>query len=233
MEAWTELFRSPVDVAGFIAYLLVFPVYHGLYPLLARRSPHATAKGRMDVLRRSWIEGLISRRDIIAAAQQTRNLTMMNSLLGSAALILLGMTANVLLTYPQVPKEVVHPRAWEQHPAAVSGKLYLLILVFAVAFSFYMAALRRLGQFNLVIGADPRLIEREEGAPVDYLTGLINTASNRYTLGVRAFFSAFPVFAWLFDPWLFLGITLFFGAKFVGFQDFARLLSRGVSTGAS
>ena len=224
MTPWNELFQSSVDVVGFALYLLVFPIYHGLYPFLARNSPHGTAKGRMDLLRRSWIEGLVERRDIVVAAQQTRNLTMMNSLLGSASLILLGMTANALLTYPKVPDQVAHPASWDLHPGAVSAKLYLLILVFAVAFSYYMAALRRLGQFNLVIGADPALIEAEEGPAVDYLTALINKASNRYTLGVRAFFSAFPLFAWLFDPWVFIILTVFFGAKFAGFQDFARLL---------
>jgi uncharacterized membrane protein len=224
MNPWNDLFQTRLDIVGFGLYLLVFPVYHGLYPILAKNSPHGTAKGRMDLLRRSWIEGLVERRDIVAAAQQTRNLTMMNSLLGSAALILLGMTANALLTYPKVAAQVAHPENWDLHPGAVSAKLFLLILVFSVAFSYYMSALRRLGQFNLVIGADPALIEAEEGPAVDYLTALINKASNRYTLGVRAFFSAFPLFAWLFDPWLFLILTVFFGAKFAGFQDFARLL---------
>ncbi len=226
MSPWNDLLQSRLDIIGLAVYLAVFPVYHGLYPLLAKASPHRTAKGRMDIMRRSWIEGLVERRDIVAGAQQTRNLTMMNSLLGSASLILLGMTANVLLTYPKVASEVAHPESWDLHPGAVSAKLYLLILVFAVAFSYYMAALRRLGQFNLVIGADPDLIDREEGSTVDYLTALINKASNRYTLGVRAFFSAFPLFAWLFDSWVFLILTLFFAAKFVGFQDFAHLVKR-------
>ena len=226
MSSWTDLLQSNLDTVGLALYILVFPIYHGLYPLLAKRSPHGTAKGRMDIMRRSWIEGLVERRDIVAGAQQTRNLTMMNSLLGSAALILLGMTANILLTYPKVSAEVAHPESWDLHPGAVSVKLYLLILVFAIAFSYYMAALRKLGQFNLVIGADPALVDSEEGSMVDYLTALINRASNRYTLGVRAFFSAFPLFAWLFDSWVFLALTLFFGIKFIGFQDFARILKR-------
>lgn len=226
MSPLSDLLQSKTDLIGLVLYLLVFPVYHGLYPLLAKASPHHTAKGRMDIMRRSWIEGLVRRRDIVAGAQQTRNLTMMNSLLGSAALILLGMTANILLTYPKVSAAVVHPESWDLHPGAVSAKLYLLILVFAVAFSYYMAALRRLGQFNLVVGADPDLVDNEEGSMVDYLTALINKASNRYTLGVRAFFSAFPLFAWLFDSWVFLALTLFFGVKFVGFQDFRRILRR-------
>ena len=107
MSPWSDLLQSPVDVIGLALYVLVFPVYHGLYPLAAKRSPHGTAKGRMDIMRRSWIEGLIERREIVAAAQQTRNLTMMNSLLGSAALILLGMTANILLLLAlhYMPKE--------------------------------------------------------------------------------------------------------------------------------
>ena len=226
MSPWNDLLQSPVDAIGLALYVLVFPVYHSLYPLVARRSPHGTAKGRMDIMRRSWIEGLIERREIVAAAQQTRNLTMMNSLLGSAALILLGMTANILLTYPKVSTQIAHPESWDLHPGAVSVKLYLLILVFAMAFSYYMSALRRLGQFNLVVGADPKLVDSEEGSMVDYLTALINRASNRYTLGVRAFFSSFPLFAWLFDSWVFLGLTLFFGIKFLAFQDFGRLLKR-------
>lgn len=223
---WTHLFQSPLDVIGFGLFLVVFPIYHGLYPLATRRNPHQTAKGRMDIMRRSWIEGLVERGDIIAGAQQTRNLTMQNSLLGSAALILMGMTANALLTYPKVVSSVAHPQSWESNPEAVSAKLYLLILVFAIAFSYYMASLRRLGQFVLVIGTDPQVVDREEGSMVDYLSNLINKASNRYTLGVRTFFAAFPLFAWVFDPWAFIGITAFLAFKFMGLQDFTRLLRR-------
>lgn len=213
-------------MVGLVLFLVVFPIYHAAYPLAVKLSPRRTAKGRMDIMRRSWIEGLVKRRDIITGVQQVRNLTMVNSMLGSAALILLGMTANVLLTYPKVSAEVAHPDSWDLHPGAVSAKLYLLILVFAVAFSYYMAALRRLGQFNLVIGADPSTVDGAEGSMVDFLTELINRSSNRYTLGVRYFFSAFPLFAWLFDPWVFVGLTLLFGIKFVAFQDFARILKR-------
>ena len=135
MTPWSDLIQSRLDIVGLALYLLVFPVYHSLYPLLVKASPHRTAKGRMDIMRRSWIEGLVERRDILAGAQQIRNLTMVNSLLGSAALILLGITANVLLTYPRVTSEIAHPESRDLHPGAVSAKLYLLILIFAFAFS--------------------------------------------------------------------------------------------------
>jgi hypothetical protein len=84
-----------------------------------------------------------------------------------------------------------------------------------------MTSLRHLGHFNVVIGADPHVIELYEGSAVDYLSTLINRASNRYTLAVRCLYSASPLFFWLFDTRLFVGVTLFWALKFIGFQDFA------------
>lgn len=223
---WVVLFADPIDAIGLALFLLVFPVYHALYPYLNRLLPRHSAKARVDAFRRSWIEGLLERRDIIAAAQQTRNLTMVNSLLASSALILMGVTANVLIRYPKLSEAIVEPERWSQHPDAQAIKLFLLMIVFAVAFSYCMTSLRHLGHFNLVIGADPKLIEEREGPPVDYFSTLVNRASNRYTLAVRTFYSASPLFLWLFDARFFVALTLFWAIKFVGFQDFAHVLKR-------
>lgn len=221
---WLILFEDPVDTIGALLFLLVFPVYHALYPRLVRLFPRYAAKTRVDLFRRSWIEGLLERRDVLAAAQQTRNLTMVNSVLASSALILMGVTANVLIRYPLFSEAVSQPERWFLHPDAQEVKLFLLIIVFAVAFSYCMTSLRHLGHFNLVIGAEPSVIEEHEGPPVDYFTTLINRASNRYTLAVRCFYSASPLFLWLFDRWFFIGLTLFWSIKFIGFQDFAHVL---------
>jgi uncharacterized membrane protein len=223
---WLILFEDPVDTIGFGLFLLVFPVYHAVYPFLIRLFPQHSAKARVDAFRRSWIEGLLERRDIIAAAQQTRNLTMVNSLLASSALILMGVTANVLIRYPQLSESIIEPEQWSQHPDAQAVKLFLLIIVFAVAFSYCMTSLRHLGHFNLVIGADPELISELEGPPVDYFSTLVNRASNRYTLAVRCFYSASPLFLWLFDSWFFIALSFFWGIKFIGFQDFGHVLGQ-------
>ncbi|MEJ2343044.1 MAG: DUF599 family protein [Gemmatimonadales bacterium] len=89
-----------------------------------------------------------------------------------------------------------------------------------------MTSLRHLGHFNLVIGADPDVVREVEGSPVEYFSTLINRASNRYTLAVRCFYSASPLFLWLFDAWFFIALTLFWGIKFIGFQDFAHVLRK-------
>jgi uncharacterized membrane protein len=217
---WLEVFSQPVDMMGFILFVLIFPVYHGLYPWLMRVLPNRAARVRLDRLRRSWIEGLIMRRDLIAAAQQTRNLTMVNSLMASSSLILMGFTSNILIRWPQVTVELPHLSAAQTAQEAIQAKLLLLIMILGVAFGYSMTSLRHLGHFNLVIGADPELVEELEGSSVDYFSSLINRASNRYTLAVRCLYSASAAFFWLFDPWLFVAVTLFWGIKFIILQDF-------------
>ncbi len=221
---WLSLFEDPIDTVGLVIYILAFPVYHAVYPYLVRLRPKLAAKARIDAFRRSWIEGILERRDIMAAAQQTRNLTMVNSLLASSSLILMGFTANVLIRFPEFPKALAEPERWAGHPDAQAVKLFLLIVVFAAAFAYCMTSLRHLGHFNLVIGADPAVIAELEGPPVDYFSALVNRASNRYTLAVRCLFSASPLFVWLFDPWFFIGLTIFWSVKFIAFQDFAHVL---------
>ena len=137
-------------------------------------------------------------RRVEAAAQTTRNLTMVNTLLASSALILLGFTANIAHTTPSGPTEF---------------KLYLLMVIFAIAFSFFVTALRHIGHFNLTIGADPKVVEQLEGPPIEFFSNMIARASHRHTLGVRAFHSAFPLFLWVRSAELFLGMTMFWAIK--------------------
>lgn len=224
LEQWRVLLASPVDLVGLILFVLFFPIYHGIYPWLMLLFPNRAAKVRLDEYRRSWIEVLIDSGQRIVAVQQTRNLTMVNSLLASSALILMGFTANLLTRIPEVAQDLhqVTP-GWHSSPT-VTLKLMLLVIVFSVAFAYCMTALRHLGHFNLVIGADPKVLDRREGSAVDYLSALINRASNRSTLAVRCLYSASPLFLWLFDSRLFLGLTVLWGVKFIAFQDFAHVL---------
>ena len=75
-----------------------------------------------------------------------------------------------------------------------------------------------------------QIIRQHEGEPADYFTTLVNRASSRHTLAVRSLYSASPLFLWLFDSWFFIALTLFWGIKFIGFQDFAHVLRRQRST---
>lgn len=224
LQNLSGLFGGPLDFVAFLLYLIVFPVYHAVYPWFVRLSPNRTAKGRIDMYRRSWIQSLLDEGAVLLGAQQTRNLTMVASFLASSALILLGVTGNALLMRGSPLQAVgVEPGIAPESHHVLQVKLFLLILVFSISFMFFMACLRHLGHFNLILGADPALIEREEGIPAaDYLTRIINQASNRYTLGSRTFLSALPLFLWLFSTWVFLLVTLATAVRFMGHTDFAR-----------
>ena len=200
-----------LDWIAFGAFVVVFPFYHSIYPTLAKLMPGKSAAARVDTLRHSWIEWLLDERRVVEAAQTTRNLTMVNTLLASSALILLGFTANIAHTTTDVSRLY---------------KLYLLMVVFAAAFSFFVTALRHIGYFNLTIGADPKIVEEREGDAVKFFSNMIGRASHRYTHGVRTFYSAFPLFLWVQSAELFLGLTLFWGIKFILFQDFGRQFGR-------
>ena len=219
---WLQLFQEPLDVWGFVLYVLIFPIYHALYPLaLMRLFPQQASRTRFDRFRRSWIEGIVERKDFLLAAQQTRNLTMVNTFLASSSLILTGFTATVLIDVGRNPDQSL-AGSFGADAAAEGSKLLLLILVFGAAFAYSMTSLRHLSLFTIVIGAERDLIREEEGSAVGYLSDLINRASNRHTLAVRCLYSATPIFLWLFDTRLFLGGTLLWGFKFIVLQDFHR-----------
>jgi uncharacterized membrane protein len=216
-----DLLQNPLDAVGLILFVLVFPVYHGIYPWLMSLFPDRAVGTRIDLYRRSWIERLVRDQDVQMAAQQTRNLTMVNTVLASSSLILMGFTANLLIQGPQFTLDLPIHGGQTIHPVGQPGKLLLLIIVFGASFAYCMTALRHLGHFNVVMGADPHLIDLYEGSAVEYLSGLIDRASNRYTMAVRCLYSASPLFLWLFDTRLFVGVTLLWGLKLIGFQDFA------------
>ena len=213
-------FESLWDWVGVVLYVLVFPVYHLAYHFTAAGTSKTTRRDRFDALRESWIQRLLDGDQVTVAAQQTRNLTMVSSILVSASLILLGITANMLVRVPQLEQNLPHSDLLGLHPNALRLKLYCLIVVFVAAFSFCMTALRYLGNFVLAIGADPAVIEEHFGSAVGFLSGLVNTASHRYTLGVRSFYAAFPLMGWLFDSRLFVFLTSFWALRFFTARHF-------------
>lgn len=219
---WITLYQEPLDGVGMALFLLVFPIYHGIYPIvLMRFFPESAVRTRFDRYRRSWIEGILDRNDFLLAAQQIRNLTMVNTVLASSSLILMGFTANAMMQLGRLASSEPLTEIWGAHPEAQAPKLLLLIAVFAVAFAYCMTSLRHLGHFILVVGAERKLIDSFEGSAAEYLSQLINRSSNRHTLAVRCLYSASPIFLWLFDTRLFVLLTLFWGFKFMGLQDFS------------
>jgi uncharacterized membrane protein len=204
-----DAFTRPLDTVAFALWALVFPVYHQIYPRLPRWLPGRTMAEQVDTLRRSWIARLLATNDIVAAAHQTRNLNMVNTFLASSCVILIGFAANMVVGRDVPP------------PLPTFARVVLIIILLAVAFSYFVNSLRHLGHFTLTIGADPALVDRLHGSATDYFCNMIARASLRYTQGLRTLYSVFPLFLWLYDPWLFLTVTAIWALWFLA-QDFPR-----------
>lgn len=204
-----DAFTRPLDAIAFALWTLVFPVYHQLYPRLPRWLPGRTMAEQVDTLRRSWIARILATNDIVTAAHQTRNLNMVNTFLASSCVILIGFAANMVVGRDVPP------------PPPTYARVVLIIILLAVAFAYFVNSLRHLGHFTLTIGADPALVDKLHGSATDYFCNMIARASLRYTQGLRALYSIFPLFLWLYDPWLFLAVTVLWACWFVA-QDFPR-----------
>ena len=221
MKYWTEFFDSPVAVIGFGLFVLVFPVYHAcLQPLRVRFARFATGK-RFQVWRESWVRRILEQGDVTMGVQQMRNTTMVASLLASSTLIMIGLAGNLVfqLSRPQGAKLTA-----SLTPAVFKG--VLMIAMLALAFSLFVACLRRLGQFTITIGANPKVMDQTVGSAVGYLTALYGRANRAYSVGIRCLFSLFPLALWFVNDWLFLLMTLALGIRFVFIEDFAYLFKR-------
>ena len=221
MQEWLEVLKSPLDWIGFALLVLVFPVYHTLHPRLRRRFLHYATGKRFDRWTESWIRRLVENGQVIVGAQQARNTTMVASLLASSTLILMGFAANLVLSSANTDEGSLRI-----DPTGISLKVSLAFLVLAVSFSYFVSCLRRLGQFTIMLGADPELMDRTVGSAAGYLTEVFRLAIRAYTLGVRYLYAIFPIAFWIFDTWLFVLVTLVWGFKFIVIEDFAYLVKR-------
>lgn len=171
-----------------------------------------TAKGKINIYRRSWVESVLESGDISAAVNQTRNLTMVATMFASSSLLILGAVANVYITryQPQVGKF-----------DAFSMKVYLLMSVFGVSFLLFLFSLRHLNYFCVLLGAKRKVVEEIEGeSMVTMLSNRLNLAMNRYTLGARCYYYSLPVLAWFLNTWAFVAITLLITAMVIVTRDF-------------
>jgi len=105
----------------------------------------------------------------------------------------------------------------------LSLKVLILFGALAVAFIAFVQALNMIGRFTILIGADPKIMERGEGDAVGYLTALFIDALRTYRVGIHFLSALIPVLFWLFDPYLCIAVTLALFAKFIFFDDFVYL----------
>lgn len=187
-----------LDLIALLIFFICTVGYHLIYyPYKVKTSPLTTAKGKIDLYRRSWVENILENKDIDIAVDQVRNLARVTSLFASSSLIIVGLLANLLLGGKY------------SFTGVNQIKVYLLISIFAASFMLFLFSLRYLNYFTILLGAKPEVIEKYEGIDmVTFLTEKINLAMNRYTLGVRCYYYSIGALSWFFNTYAFILITL-------------------------
>lgn len=201
------------DVIALAIFFVCTVGYHLVYyPYMLSRSPMKTAKGKINIYRRSWIESVLESGDISTAVNQTRNLTMVATMFASSSLLILGAISNIYITRYQ-------PLAGKFD--AFSIKVYLLMSVFGASFLLFLFSLRHLNYFCVLLGAKKKVVEEIEGTSMAALLSTrLNLAMNRYTLGARCYYYSLAVLAWFLNTWAFVAITLLITVMVIITRDF-------------
>jgi uncharacterized membrane protein len=200
---------APIDIFALLIFFICTVGYHGIYyPYRMRKTPMSTAKGKIDLYRRSWVENIIERGDAITAVHQVRNLTMVATLFSSSSLLIIGAITNIFLSI-EAPEFIFRV------------KVYLLLAIFGSSFLFFLFSLRHLNYFTVLVGAKRQVVEEVgDVGMVDLLSRRVNLAMNRYTLGARCYYYSLAVIAWFFSVYVFIAITILVTALVIATRDF-------------
>ncbi|MBI5253376.1 MAG: DUF599 domain-containing protein [Euryarchaeota archaeon] len=200
---------SLLDFSALAIFFICTIGYHSIYyPYRLSRAPMSTAKGKINLYRRSWVEEIVEKRDVLTAVQQVRNLTMVATMFTSSSLLILGVIANIFMTKYSPGRDIF------------SIKVYLLMTIFGASFLLFLFSLRHLNYFSILIGAKKEVVESTEKDMVEMLSERLNLAMNRYTLGARCFYYSLAAMAWFFSTWAFVAITLLITAMVIVTRDF-------------
>lgn len=215
------MFERTEDWVALALIFAVFPGYHLALPLLRRLlGRYRTGKRAVREIE-AWIRSTVGEGKVIVAVQQTRNTTMVASLLASSTLIILTLSATLVIGGES---EV---NATGTFPIDVmTAKALVLFFMLAIAFSFFVQALGRMGRFTIMIGCDPATLNRTEGDAVRHLTETFVGAIRHYRVGIRHLHAVFPILFWIFSTDLCIAASVALGLKFFFYDDFAYLLRR-------
>jgi uncharacterized membrane protein len=198
---WTDL----VAVGWFIANWLGYTRYVQRAGL-RRRSLTLS----LTLHRRHWMERLLARDNRITDASVIANLERNASFLASSALIIVA----ALLTAIAGSDEAVQLLASIPFAAGTSRELWetkalLLTMVFIFAFFQFTWAMRQYGFLSILVGAAP---PPEEATDMQrrfavHAAEVATLAAFAFNQGLRAYYFALAIIAWLINPVVFMVAT--------------------------
>ncbi len=167
----------------------------------------------MHIYRREWMTQMLYRdsrvADIAAISTLERSVTFFASsalLILAGVLTLLGYIDHAISLFRDLPLTGEQTRLqWEM-------KVFLLIVIFVYAFFKFTWSLRQVGFATVLMGAAPvfethTVGDEEIKRTSERLARVISMAAHQFNFGIRSYYFALAVLAWLVSDWLFIAAT--------------------------
>lgn len=167
----------------------------------------------MHMYRREWMMQMMYREnrisDMSAISTLERNISFFASsalVILAGALSLLGYIDRAITVFADLPLAGAQTRLqWE-------AKVFLLVIIFVYAFFKFTWSLRQVGFAAVLIGAAPNIAlseigEEEVRQTSERAARVVSMAAHHFNSGLRSYYFALAVLAWLVSPWLFMAAT--------------------------
>src|SRR3972149_316907 len=197
------------DMTAFVIFILCTIVYHVYYYYKVFKLPKYIFKGKINIIRRTWVENMLKPGNAIVAVQSFRNIHMAASFLASSSIVFIGSILYLIFNIEQTSGIVTGRGTFTLPDYMVFLKLITLMVMFLITLLNFSLCIRLLNYLVILIGASPETIEETMGvSAVDYITGMFSRAGIHYTFGIRGFYYTVPLIAWFLGSWLFITLTL-------------------------
>ena len=185
------------DILGFSASLVLLMAYHGYLRYRLRKDRGYTVQRVNELVRSTWVEEIMDRREGVLAVQTLRNSMMAAVFLASTAVL---MIIGVLTLSEQGDKLRTTWQALDVFGTA-DTRLWLvklLLIDLLVAFFSFAMAIRLFHHVGYMINA----LQKDGLTVADpaHVGAHLNRAGHFYGIRMRAYYYTVPLLLWLFGP---------------------------------
>lgn len=200
---------NTIDITGLILFVLCTLFYHAYYYFKVARLPRNIFKGKINIIRRTWVENMLKPGQTITAVQSLRNIHMAASFLASSSIVFIGSILYLIFHIEQTSGIVTGRGTISLPDYLLFFKFMILMIMFLLSLLNFTLCIRLLNYLVILIGASPETIEDTmKMSAVDYITKMFSTAGIHYTFGIRGFYYTIPLIGWFLGTWLFIALTI-------------------------
>ncbi len=197
------------NTIALVVFIFCTLVYHAYYYYKVAKLPRHIFKGKINIIRRTWVENMLKPGNTIIAIQSLRNIYMAATFLASSSIVFTGSILYIIFSMEQTSGIVTGKGTIALPDYLVFLKLLILMIAFLASLLNFSLCIRLLNYMVILIGSSPATIEETmEMNAVDYITRMFSKAGIHYTFGIRGFYYTIPLIAWFLGAWFFFIITI-------------------------